>query len=317
VAGARPAVPDERYLRVRPAVRARGETGARRRVIHRRVAIGSVVVAAAAALVVLAVRLGDRTAPVPAGESVAVVERIAGTAAGVSRAIDEGAPAPLAAGDQVRTGEWVETTAGARVALRFANGTSVRLDGESRVRPLSPFLLELVRGAVYVDTGTESGRLEVRTPVATARDIGTQFEVRLIQRQLRLRVRAGLVELTAAGRSLSARGGTEVLLSAEGTETRPLATYGAEWAWTAAVLRPWDIEGMTLLEFLERFSREHGWTVEYADPPLAREAADIVLHGNISDLSPTDGLEVVISTSGLAHELSAGRLFVYRQPSTR
>ena len=318
LSGVRPPAPIDRYLRVRDNVRARWEANTRHRLFRRRLVIGSSVLAAAAALGLFLARVGDRAAPPPsAGELAAVIERVTGSLGGASRTMDGSAPAPLRANEGVRTGEWIDTTADARVALRFADDTSVRLDGGSRLRLLSAASVELTRGAVYIDTGRESGRFEVRTPVAVARDVGTQFEIRLIAQQLRLRVRTGLVQLSAAGRSVSARAGTEVLLSASGTETRPLEPQGATWAWTATVVPEWEIEGVTLSTFLDRFSREHGWVLEYADPALARAADDIVLHGGIRGLPPTDALEVVISTSGLVHELSAGRLIVRPRPPAR
>ena len=267
LSGVRPSAPIDRYLRVRDNVRARWEANTRHRLFRRRVAIGSSVLAAAAALVLFLARVGDRGAPpTSAGELAAVIERVTGSTGGASRTTDGGVPAPLRANEGVRTGEWIETTVGARVALRFAHDTSVRLDGGSRLRPLSPAAVELTRGAVYIDTGRESSRFEVRTPVAVAHDVGTQFEIRLIAQQLRLRVRTGLVQLSAAGRSVAARAGTEVLLSASGAETRPIEPHGAAWAWTATVVPEWEIEGVTLSTFLDRFSREHGWLLDTRIP---------------------------------------------------
>ena len=73
------------------------------------------------------------------------------------------------------------------------------------MRPLSPSEIELSAGAVYIDTGSESARFAVRTPLATARDLGTQFEVRLLDDTLRLRVRSGIVELKDGVRAAGGR----------------------------------------------------------------------------------------------------------------
>src|SRR2546427_815740 len=81
-----------------------------------------------------------------------------------------------------------------RAALRLDAGPSVRLDAGSDLRLVSAHVLELRRGAVYVDTGarspngsaaTASGAegpaspIEIRTSLGRVRDVGTQFEVRL------------------------------------------------------------------------------------------------------------------------------------------
>ena len=111
-------------------------------------------------------------------------------------------------------GEWIETAADARVALRLGDGTSVRIDRGSRARLLAPTVIELASGAVYLDTGRDSTDLEVRTAFGTAHDIGTQFEVRLDLAAVRVRVRSGIVELRRSGESVSARAGTELTMSA-------------------------------------------------------------------------------------------------------
>jgi ferric-dicitrate binding protein FerR (iron transport regulator) len=193
----------------------------------------------------------------------------------------------------------------------------VRLDAGSRARPLSPSAVELSQGAVYVDTGSESGRFEVRTAVATARDIGTQFEVRLLERTLRLRVRSGLVELKDDARSVSARAGTEITFSRSGSVGRPIAAYGPEWDWTARISPPLTFEGMTLATFLEGVGREHGWAIHYADPALAREASGIVLHGSVEGLSAREAVEAAVITSGLRHRFESGALVVLRGASAK
>ncbi len=319
LAGPRSAVPADRAARVRAVVQVEWETITRRRTVGRRIMFGSafLTAAAAAAVVLMIGQLtpSERRAS-PSGEPVAVVEQIDGTPQRVSYTADRPASAPLSTKEAVRAGEWMETGDGARLALRFSNGTSVRLDVGSRVRPLSSTAIELSAGAVYVDTGGESGRFEVRTPMATARDVGTQFEVRLLDRSLRLRVRTGLVELKDQARSVSGRGGTEITLSSTGAVSRPIATYGSEWNWTTHVSPALEMEGMSLSDFLEAVAREQGWAVHYADPAVAGEAARIILHGSADGLAPHEAVAVAVGASGLQHRLDGGELVV-RAPDAR
>jgi ferric-dicitrate binding protein FerR (iron transport regulator) len=260
--------------------------------------------------------LGERAAVLP-GEPVAVVEQVDGMPRRVSEPKGESNTTSLSRSDTIRTGEWIQTDARARVALRFASGTSVRLDVGSRARVLSPSVVELSAGAVYVDTESESGRLEVRTALGTARDVGTQFEVRLQDRAIRLRVRTGSVELTDRKRSVAGRAGTEITMSADGAVSRPITAHGLEWDWTASVGPQLEMEGMSLAAFLERIAREHGWTLYYGEPALAREASSIILHGSVPDLSPREMVQVAIESSGLRHRLESGDLFVTRTADTR
>jgi ferric-dicitrate binding protein FerR (iron transport regulator) len=310
LAGPRPSVPDVRTVRVRATVHTRWRTASRRRAIRRRVVAATVLLAVAAVLVV-AIRVRQPGMPIDTHDSVAVVERIDGTPRRVTNDASAGARA-LSIGDAVRTGEWIETDEGSRASIRFPDGTSVRLDMGSRARPLSPGIIELSSGAVYVDTDRAAGRFEVRTAVATAHDVGTQFEVRVVDRTLRLRVRTGVVELRDGTRSVSGRAGTEVTFSAAGAVSRPIAPHGPAWNWIDSLAPRLEIEGLTLSAFLERMAREHGWDLRYADAGLARDASAIVLHGSVDGLPPREALEVAITTSGLQHRLENGTLTVFR-----
>jgi ferric-dicitrate binding protein FerR (iron transport regulator) len=247
---------------------------------------------------------------------VAVVEQLDGTPRRASETSGGPGPTGLSLRETIRIGDWIETDPRSRVALRFSDGTSVRLDVGSHARAVASNAIELSAGAVYVDTGRESGRFEVRTTMATARDIGTQFEVRLLERTVRLRVRTGVVELADRVRSVTGRRGMEITLSASGAVSRPIAPHGTDWDWTAHVLPPMEIEGVSLADFVARVGRELGWVVHYADPALAQEATGITLHGSVKGLSPREALDVAIATSGLQHHVEDGSLVVLRAAGT-
>lgn len=314
LAGARPAVPQDRAARVRAAVHGHWRARNRRRAYLRRGLSALVLAAGVTALILIAGRFGevDHSAT-PPGELVAVVEQIDGMPQRMSGTADGSAGTRLSRNDAIRTGEWIATGEHARVALRFGDGTSLRLDAGTRVRPVSSNVIELSAGAIYVDSGRESGGFEVRTKLATARDIGTQFEMRLLPRAVRLRVRTGIVELMQGDRSVSGDAGTEITWTGSGAVSRPIAAYGPEWEWAARMGPPLDIEGMTLATFLERISREQGWRLRYADPALARESSSLILHGSVDNLSPRDALDVAIATSNMRHRIEGGDLLLLRK----
>jgi ferric-dicitrate binding protein FerR (iron transport regulator) len=329
MAGDRPPAPELPASRVRAAVRHEWRAVVRRRARRRRVlASAGIVVAAAAILIAIGGVAIDEPAPVPAGAQVAVVEQLEGTPQRISGSSADPERALLSRHDPVRTHEWIETDARTRVALRFSGGTSVRFDAGSRARALSSTSLELAAGAVYVDTGRESegtpsrrsgrqARFEIRTPMGSALDVGTQFEVRLLDQAVRLRVRSGAVELRDRERSVSARGGTEITMSPSGAVSSPIAQHGPEWQWTARVAPPLPFDGLSLASFLAHVAREEGWTLQYADPALGREASSIVLHGAIDGLTAVEAVDVAIASSSLRHELRDGELVVRRETEPR
>jgi ferric-dicitrate binding protein FerR (iron transport regulator) len=312
-AGPRSLVPRERNARVRVAVHREWQAVTRRRIVRRRALAGSMAILAAAAASALILMVPDDVVvnrPAPSrGKEVAVVDRVEGTPQLAADASLQ--PGRLSSGDRIHEGQWIETGGHARVAMRFDDGTSVRLDVASRARVISASQVELSAGGIYVDTDRQGG-FEVLTRFATARDVGTQFEVRLHDRAVRLRVRSGMVELRDGARLVSGRAGSEVTLSASGAESRPIPLYGPDWAWTAGLAPRLEIEGVPLDRFLADLSREHGWTLHYADPKLAREASTIVLHGSVDGLAPREALRVAVLTSGLRHRLEDGELVVLR-----
>jgi ferric-dicitrate binding protein FerR (iron transport regulator) len=296
----RPGGPEDRAARVRKVVHAEWHHELRRRNVRRHLAMGTLVMASAAA-VVLAARAWPAPEPISAvpAEALAFVERIDG-GTGLSR------------GEAITAGRWIETGADARLAARLGSGVSVRIDANSRVRLLSTSVVELASGGVYLDTNDTGTPLEVRTPLGVAHDVGTQFEVRLEPAALRVRVRTGLVEVRSGGRAMAARPGTELTLSPEHARVKPITVYGPEWRWMAQLAPMFEIEGRPLGAFLDHLSREQGWTVRYADARLEREASDGILHGSVAGLAPDDALGVAMRISGLTYRFSDGVVTVTR-----
>jgi hypothetical protein len=294
-----------RAARVRSAARAAWQLQIRRRTIRRRVIIlSSILGAGALGLVFGREALLERNIPAGPGDPVAIVEQVDG-------------PSRIQRNHLVRVGDWIEMAPGSRLALRFGDRTSVRVDTGSRLRVLSPMIVELVAGAVYVDTGSERGGFEVRTAMGTAHDIGTQFEVRLLPQSVRVRVRTGMVQLRDSARSIAGHQGTEITLSATGAVTRPFDGHDAEWDWATRVAPPLVMEGVSLATFLERAARERGWKVEYTDLTLAREAKTIVLHGSVAGLTPDDAIGVAVGASGLRHRIERGSVIVLRADASQ
>lgn len=215
----------------------------------------------------------------------------------------------LQVGEEVPPGTAIETAAGP-AALRLAGATSLRLDAGTRARLVSASLIDLERGAVYLDSGGEGfGAVAVQTPLGIVREIGTQFEVRLLAETaaLRVRVREGEVRVERGDASYPAVAGVELTLHADGRVTRQeVAGHGSPWNWVLQAAPPLEIEGKTLQEVLDQVARETGWTIRYADESLAASAGSIAVHGTIGHLRPDQALDVVLPGAGLRYEMVEG-----------
>ncbi|HSF44150.1 MAG TPA: FecR family protein, partial [Thermoanaerobaculia bacterium] len=180
-AGPRPPVPEEDLAAISAVARSAWQSEVRRR--SRASARRPVWALAASLAAVLAVALGavwwraSQSGLLPPTVFVQV-EAVTG-----SVDLEAEAPRRIAEGDTIPIGAALRS-GGGRASLRLPDGTVVRLDEDTRVRLASAVALELERGAIYADT--ESGTLEVRTPLGTVRDIGTRFAVRLAEPALRV-----------------------------------------------------------------------------------------------------------------------------------
>lgn len=251
---------------------------------------------------------------VPSGVPVvAAVE----TAHGDVQARTDDGTRSLAPGADIAIGSVVETGARGRAALRLTDGTSVRIDAGSRLRLASTDEMSLDAGAIYLDTG---GRvpgirhpLAVRTDFGVARDLGTQFELRISDESLRVQVREGRVEVDTGAGAHSAAAGVALVVRADGRAQREsIASHGAGWSWVLDASPPFELDGKSLAQYLEWVARETGWRVRYADPELERESDSITLHGTIAGLRPDETPEVVLPGSALSYRLDGGTLVVSR-----
>jgi ferric-dicitrate binding protein FerR (iron transport regulator) len=318
LASPREAIPPERALRVKAAVRTEWRRQSRARA--RRVTMGwSFGALAAAALVLIGTRVALRDTATPPGpeRTVAIVETLSGAVRLMNA--PEGATALAHLGDTLRPGNAVDTTTGGRAAVRLTGGTAVRVDSGSRVHLVSDAALVLDEGTVYVDSGAGgTGTLEVRTPLGVARDIGTRFEVRVEASTLRVRVRDGFVQLKHGRQSHDAKAGEEVTLDRQGSVIRrTVPVYGPAWAWTATLAKPFELEGRLLREFLDWICEENGWRLRFASTASERVAATATLHGSIQGFTPEEALAAVLPTTGVEHQLENGVLVIGLSSSDR
>jgi ferric-dicitrate binding protein FerR (iron transport regulator) len=301
--GPRPAVPADRSARVKAAVHAywRGEVAGR----SKRKTLWTV--AALAAVVTVAVAVGFARGWRPGGPP----------PAGIAARIEVGS-ATARKGEDVRSGSEINTSGADRLAIRMASGHSVRLDLDTRVRVLSRRAVALYEGAVYVDSGGPDAlhgpggeSIEIRTPAGEIHEMGTQFEVRIIDAAVRVRVREGAVSMDLPTGGLEVQAGRELEIGGEGGARRgDVPTTGAPWAWIGEVAPMMEIEGRTLREFLDWVGRERGLEIRFAGAEPAASASNIRLNGSIDGMTLDQALESVLLTCRMGHRIDGNILFV-------
>jgi ferric-dicitrate binding protein FerR (iron transport regulator) len=266
----------------------------------------------AAALACTAVGLWVTQSVAPgAGVQVASVTRVVGTVL-VRSANDV---EPLSEPRTLFAGDLLDGSGGGRVLLRWLRNADVRLDAGSAVRLTSPGELELVRGAVYIETLSHAGPVDisVTTPAGLVRHVGTRFEVRIADGNVRVRVRDGAAVFSgSAQRTLTIRAGEQLLVSNGKITVKPdVPPTHPSWAWIREVAPTLDIEGRSLFEVLDALGRESGLRIVYENVEVRARAQSIVLHGQLRDLSVQDTIKAVLIGSGLDFSLHPDRVEIH------
>lgn len=250
--------------------------------------------------------------------AVARVERLEGTVwlgdgpegERPSRELNEGEALPWQAS--------LITSEGGRVALRMPSGHSLRIDRGSQLQLLDPSRLSLSRGAVYVDSAGHDARqpsLAIETRFGEVRELGTQYEVRLKERSVRVRLREGAVSVVHDGALDEVMAGTEFELFADGrSNSAPIAPDSPEWDWIAGVRPPFELEGRSAREFLDWITRERGLRLAFDEASTATIARETLLKGATRKLSADESLDAVLATCGMDYRVEGGALVVSALP---
>jgi ferric-dicitrate binding protein FerR (iron transport regulator) len=316
LAGQRPAIPEDRIERVREAAHATWRRETRRRSRNRYV-WGAAALAAAASIIFVVVYLRLPAEPVlQAGVGgCQQVQLLAGEAeireSATAGSFSSGAPAATAAQPLSCV---LSTSEIGRAAVLLPSGHSLRLDQSTKVRLADTRTMTLDSGAIYLASaaGGPSGEpLDVHTPFGLVHEIGTQFEVRLTDHAVRVRVREGAIVLRHDGGDHQVEVGTELELDSDGSiSTREIPTHGAGWSWLSGITPMLDLEGRTARTFLDWVAREQGWKLAFADDALASSAETIVVAGDIRGMTIEQALEAVLPSCQMAHRISEGTLLV-------
>ena len=194
-------------------------------------------------------------------------------------------------------------TYGGRAAIVLANGVELRLDSHTAITLDTARRMSLTLGAVYLDSSHRTGPPDTVAIVVRGtviRDIGTRYEVRLSDEELRVRVRDGRVEVSSAfGRREADRGG-QLRVTSSGILSGSTSTSGAAWDWIVRAVPPPQLEGRSLPEFLAWAEREGGRPIRFADTALERANRATIVYGAIESLTVEEALDVVLPSCGLA-----------------
>jgi ferric-dicitrate binding protein FerR (iron transport regulator) len=186
-------------------------------------------------------------------------------------------------------------------SLTLHNNINVRMDLNTSIRLTSASELILYQGGVYVDSGvtpTAQRQISITTPFGRAEDIGTQFEVRLDEQSMHVKVREGTVILHRDTDAYRRDAGQTIKVHSDGsTFEGAVPVFGDQWAWTQAIAPTFEIDQRKLIEFLRWVARETGSKLRFKSAFCEAAAEQIELHGSISGFTPAESLTAVLATT--------------------
>jgi hypothetical protein len=232
---------------------------------------------------------------------------------GVVQSGERGEPLSLLkSGHTIHAGGILETGEESGVGLRLTSGHNLRMAASSRLRIETGKVL-LDRGKIYVDSGPSgsSQAISVYSSYATVTEVGTQYQVELLDDGIEVSVREGIVRLEADGSEATASAGEALLLDGDGEIDRAkIPEYGERWQWITPLSQGIKIDGKGVGEFLLWLSRENGWRIRYSSNDLRLGAQTILLSGSIEGLGAEEALETVMIAAGWRYRLVDGEIVI-------
>ena len=273
----------------------------------------TMITLAAAASAVIAVMVGIRMPPVsdsaPSLTQLAAVEKTLGM---VQITSSDGSLQRPDSATALMSGQQIVTSSDSRMALRWLNGESIRLDENTELILNSSDEISLQAGQIYLDTGqAEANReLTVSTPAGRVRHLGTRYMTTVSGDVTSVSVREGQVSVEVKGVETVADQGVRLTVDTAGASSLgSVSSYGPMWQWTEELAPAFSSGGRSMLQFLDWVAHESGRVVEFASTEAERLARDTDLRGRI-DMEPMRALEAILLTSDLVAEVDAGTIVV-------
>jgi ferric-dicitrate binding protein FerR (iron transport regulator) len=220
----------------------------------------------------------------------------------------------MATDDVVMTGRSLTTGEASRVALRWHERGSLRIDEFSQVEFSEPRAVNLVAGSVYFDSdGAPPQALTVYTPVGAILHQGTQYMAQFAGGKLQVAVREGAVSVSDGGRQHRVAAGEVVVIDAFGANpAEAISSFDPVWDWARDIAPLPALDGASVEDILRWVARESGMRVVYADAATERAAVATRISG-LADIDPGEALSAMNLMTDLSFASRDGVILVEAQ----
>lgn len=217
----------------------------------------------------------------------------------------------------------LETTRGGYLSLDYGQ-TDLRLNESTRVQIKSDRII-LLSGEIYAQNNSTTGALFsstkdtksvlITTPLGDVRDIGTQFTVSYIDKQLETIVREGKIELSLDGEKHLAIAGeqhAQAILVANNKKvvSAQRKKSGKGWDWILYLTPAFAPEGKSVDALLKWSSKETGLQLVYASDIAQTAAEATLLHGDLPVKDPLFAVDAALASTNLKARKANSSLLV-------
>lgn len=214
---------------------------------------------------------------------------------------------------QIHTKDVLRSRDDGGLRIQLHNGISLRVAANTELRWLAADSLQLVQGAIYVDSHANVAPLTVHTVRGEITHLGTRYLVNVNQQSLHVAVREGQVSVHAGNDQITVGALQQVHMNVDGYIARSdVQLSDATWQWADTLAESFALDNHSVAEFLQWVANETGSEVNYANPAVKAAASTTVLHGQPIAQAPLQALKPVLVTTDF-HVAIEGRQLVVTQ----
>ena len=185
----------------------------------------------------------------------------------------------------ILSGQILTTGTSSTAGLKWLNGGSLRIDGNTRIEFVAGNEVYLHEGKIYFDSfgATPGNDFSIRSAHGIVSHVGTQYMTESNAASLIVSVREGEVAIDGTYHDQKVFEGQRVQMtgSAQPSVTNT-SGVGAEWQWAETVSPNISVDGMSVFEFLQWVGRETGHAVQFKSVTAETLARNSRLKGTVN-----------------------------------
>jgi len=213
--------------------------------------------------------------------------------------------------DSITIGLNLKTESNSFVTLNLTDNSQLRLNGNTEIKIVDASSIELITGEIYHDADLSNSKspLSISTNYGIIQHLGTRYKVKLLDKELDVAVRNGLVSINNNQGSKNIKAGVKLTIDKKGSyNSAKISAYDASWNWTKLAAKPFDSDNQNLHDFIIWFAHENGFEVEWNN--TKQQTRNVKLAGNLKNIDSSDLIKTVFLSTKFDYKINNGILSI-------